>query len=68
MDYQAALSQVKADLHASDSEIATSLSAFIIVQGITPLFWSSVSELKGRKVRKQSTAIMLLIAYEFIGV
>ncbi|EJC98039.1 MFS general substrate transporter [Fomitiporia mediterranea MF3/22] len=48
--YSPALNQVKADLHASDTEIATSLSVFIIVQGVTPLFWSALSEVKGRKI------------------
>lgn len=47
----AAISDIKRDLHASDAEIALSLSIFIIVQGGSPIFWSAVSEIKGRKVR-----------------
>lgn len=46
----AAINDIKRDLHASDAEIALSLSTFIIVLGGSPLFWSAVSEIKGRKV------------------
>lgn len=48
--FAAALAQIQADLRATDTQIASSLSSFIIVQGVAPLFWSSVSEVYGRKV------------------
>ena len=50
----AAINDIKRDLHATESEIALSLSIFIIVQGGSPLFWSAVSEIKGRKVGTHS--------------
>ena len=50
----AAINDIKRDLHATESEIALSLSIFIIVQGGSPLFWSAVSEIKGRKVSTHS--------------
>ncbi|KAL5520057.1 hypothetical protein ACEPAG_1717 [Sanghuangporus baumii] len=65
--YSPALSQIKADLHASDTEIATSLSTFIIVQGVTPLFWSSVSELKGRKIVYITSEIICIVGCLLVG-
>jgi MFS family permease len=49
----AANAQIGLSLHASDSEITWTMSVFIIVQGLFPLVWSAVSEIKGRKVRSQ---------------
>lgn len=45
----AAIESVQSDLHATTNEIALSLSLFILVQGVSPLLWSSVSDIKGRK-------------------
>ncbi|KAF8315658.1 vacuolar DHA amino acid exporter [Clavulina sp. PMI_390] len=47
--YNPAIKQIEQDLHASSSQISLSLSLFILVQGNAPLFWSAVSEIKGRK-------------------
>jgi hypothetical protein len=49
----AAIKNIQTDLHASNAEIALSLSLFILVQGTAPLFWSAVSEIKGRKVSRR---------------
>ena len=46
----AAINDVERDLHATTNEIALSLSLFILVQGNFPLIWSSISEIKGRKL------------------
>ena len=46
----AAIEYVQRDLNATTNEIALSLSLFILVQGVSPLLWSSVSDIKGRKV------------------
>jgi len=46
----AAIEDVQRDLQASINEIALSLSLFILVQGISPLLWSSLSDIKGRKI------------------
>jgi len=49
----AAIPDIKRSLGASDSDISLSLSLFIVVQGTTPLLWSAISEIKGRKVRRR---------------
>lgn len=46
----AANALIEQDLHASSSDISWSLSVFILVQGLFPLVWSAISEIKGRKV------------------
>jgi MFS family permease len=48
--FLAAIEYVQRDLNATTNEIALSLSLFILVQGVSPLLWSSVSDIKGRKV------------------
>ncbi|KAH7099006.1 vacuolar DHA amino acid exporter [Auriculariales sp. MPI-PUGE-AT-0066] len=47
--YNPAIPDIKRQLHASDQDITLSLSLFIVVQGTTPLLWSAISEIKGRK-------------------
>jgi hypothetical protein len=51
-DYRcpAGISDIEHDLHATSGEISLSLALFILVQGGFPIFWSVISELKGRKV------------------
>ncbi|KAK0204093.1 vacuolar DHA amino acid exporter [Desarmillaria ectypa] len=41
--------EMERDLPATSGEISLSLSLFVLVQGITPLLWSSISEVKGRR-------------------
>ncbi|KLO08653.1 MFS general substrate transporter [Schizopora paradoxa] len=48
--YNPAINEIKEDLHTTDADIALTLSVFIFVQGAAPLFWSAVSEIKGRKI------------------
>lgn len=48
--FLAAVSEIESDLHASSSDISLSLSLFILIQGTTPIVWSALSEIKGRKV------------------
>ncbi|KAJ7714005.1 vacuolar DHA amino acid exporter [Mycena metata] len=45
-----AISDMEADLPATASQISLSLSLFIALQGVMPLFWSAISEVKGRKL------------------
>ncbi|EJD50728.1 vacuolar DHA amino acid exporter [Auricularia subglabra TFB-10046 SS5] len=47
--YNPAITDIKAQLGATDQEISLTISLFIIIQGSTPLLWSAVSEFKGRK-------------------
>ncbi|KAF7326961.1 Vacuolar DHA amino acid exporter [Mycena venus] len=44
-----AIADMEADLPATASQIGLSLSLFIAFQGCMPLFWSAISEVKGRK-------------------
>ncbi|RDB15304.1 hypothetical protein Hypma_004735 [Hypsizygus marmoreus] len=45
-----AVSQMEADLPATSSQFSLSISVFILVQGMMPLVWSAISEVKGRKL------------------
>lgn len=44
-----AIASLRTDLDASNELIAASVSLFILFQGITPILWSGVSEIKGRR-------------------
>lgn len=46
----AAITQIEADLHASEGQLSLTLSLYILAQGTIPLIWSSASEVQGRKV------------------
>ncbi|KAG8996778.1 hypothetical protein FRB94_008032 [Tulasnella sp. JGI-2019a] len=48
--YNPAFNQIEQQLHASNAEIAASLSIFILVQGSAPIIWSAISEIKGRNI------------------
>ncbi|KAK0445989.1 vacuolar DHA amino acid exporter [Desarmillaria tabescens] len=41
--------EMERDLPATSGEISLSVSLFILMQGVTPLLWSSISEVKGRR-------------------
>ncbi|KAJ7353399.1 vacuolar DHA amino acid exporter [Mycena albidolilacea] len=45
-----AIAEMETDLPATASQISLSLSLFVAFQGVMPLFWSAVSEVKGRKL------------------
>ncbi|KAF8517403.1 vacuolar DHA amino acid exporter [Hysterangium stoloniferum] len=47
--YNPAIDDIKTELHASNQQISLTLATFILAQGIVPLFWSAVSEIRGRK-------------------
>jgi|SRR5882762_1560130 MFS family permease len=55
----AANQDIQQKLHAYPSQISLSLSLFILVQGVFPLAWAAISEIKGRKVRYAHTAFIL---------
>lgn len=46
----AAVQEMQEDLPATSSQFSWSISAFILLQGLVPLVWSAISEIKGRKV------------------
>ncbi|GLB45505.1 putative major facilitator superfamily protein [Lyophyllum shimeji] len=45
-----AVEQMEVDLPATSSQFSLSLSIFILVQGLVPLVWTAISEVKGRKL------------------
>ncbi|KAF5315382.1 hypothetical protein D9619_007469 [Psilocybe cf. subviscida] len=45
-----AVETMEADLHATPSQFSLSISIFILTQGLFPLIWSAISEVKGRKL------------------
>ncbi|KAF8136136.1 vacuolar DHA amino acid exporter [Boletus edulis] len=53
--------QIEHELHASSSDISWSLSVFVLVQGLFPLVWSAISEIKGRKVVYLSSMSLFVV-------
>ena len=47
--YLAAVEEMETELPATPSQFSLSISLFILFQGTIPLFWSAISEVKGRK-------------------
>ncbi|THU96182.1 MFS general substrate transporter [Dendrothele bispora CBS 962.96] len=45
-----AVNQMETDLPATSSQISMSISLFLLFQGIIPILWSTLSEVKGRKL------------------
>ncbi|KAF8956891.1 vacuolar DHA amino acid exporter [Flammula alnicola] len=45
-----AVQEMEADLRATGSQFSLSISIFILTQGLMPLIWSAISEVKGRKL------------------
>ncbi|KAM0748205.1 MFS general substrate transporter [Meredithblackwellia eburnea MCA 4105] len=45
-----ALADLQKDLHASDGLLSATVSLFILGQGVFPMIWSGISEIKGRKM------------------
>ncbi len=58
--FVAAIEDMERDLPATSGQISLSISLFIALQGVTPLFWSSISEVKGRRVQRTQGAWVLL--------
>ncbi|KAF9468747.1 major facilitator superfamily domain-containing protein [Collybia nuda] len=45
-----AVEEMQNDLDATSAQFSLSISLFILVQGLVPLVWSAISEIKGRKL------------------
>ena len=45
----AAVEEMETELPAIPSQFSLSIALFILVQGTMPLFWTAISEIKGRK-------------------
>ncbi|KAJ9110434.1 hypothetical protein QFC19_001560 [Naganishia cerealis] len=48
--YNPAFDELRAELHATDTQLALSLSIFILFQGGFPVLWSTIAEITGRKI------------------
>ncbi|KAF8802110.1 MFS general substrate transporter [Phlegmacium glaucopus] len=46
----AAVQEMEAQLPATPSQFSLSIALFILIQGMMPLFWCAISEVKGRKL------------------
>ena len=57
----AAIAEIESDLDATAGQLSLTLSLFILIQGGFPLIWSSVSEIRGRKVSICAHAITYII-------
>ena len=47
--YSAAVEEMETELPATPSQFSLSIALFLLIQGVMPLFWSAISEVKGRK-------------------
>ncbi|KAG6809840.1 hypothetical protein H0H92_014532 [Tricholoma furcatifolium] len=56
-----AVEQMQAQLPATSGQFSWSVSAFILVQGLMPLVWSAISEVKGRKIFLVSSSAVITI-------
>ncbi|KXN88549.1 hypothetical protein AN958_07185 [Leucoagaricus sp. SymC.cos] len=45
-----AVTAMEEDLHTTSSQFSLSLALFLVVQGLVPVAWSGISEIKGRKM------------------
>jgi hypothetical protein len=57
---------MEAELPATPSQFSLSISLFILIQGLMPLFWSAISEVKGRKVSQVELTINCLFNYQIM--
>jgi MFS family permease len=51
LKFEAAIKQIETDLKATSGQVSPVLGVFIILQGVGPLLWCPISEIKGRKVK-----------------
>ena len=56
----AAVKEMETELPATPSQFSLSISLFMLFQGLMPLFWSAISEVKGRKASQIELAHFLL--------
>ena len=58
--YPAAVEEMEIELPATPSQFSLSIALFILLQGLMPLFWSAISEVKGRKASQVELVNYLL--------
>ncbi|KAF5362842.1 hypothetical protein D9758_007089 [Tetrapyrgos nigripes] len=62
-----AVSEMEAVLPATPTQISLTLSLFMLFQGVIPLLWSAVSEVKGRKLVYVSSLTIFTIGSIVVG-
>lgn len=61
--FNPSIKQVEADLRTTSAKISLSLSIFIVCQGVMPLLWTAISEIKGRKLVYVVTLTISMVGY-----
>ncbi|KAF8636200.1 hypothetical protein AX17_003688 [Amanita inopinata Kibby_2008] len=56
-----AVKEMEDQLHATSGQFSLSISIFILLQGLMPLAWSAVSEIKGRRLVYLVSLVMFTI-------
>ncbi|TFK31058.1 major facilitator superfamily domain-containing protein, partial [Crucibulum laeve] len=57
-----AVEEMQRELPATSGQFSLSISMFILLQGLMPLFWSAVSEVKGRKIVYLTSLALFTVA------
>ncbi|KAI6166681.1 vacuolar DHA amino acid exporter [Pisolithus thermaeus] len=60
--------QIEQQLHATSQQISLSLSLPILAQGNFPVFWSAVSEIKGRKLVYLVSIVLFILGSATVAV
>ncbi|KAF7767901.1 hypothetical protein Agabi119p4_7144 [Agaricus bisporus var. burnettii] len=63
-----AVQAMEQDLPATSDQFSLSISLFALVQGITPIAWSAISEIKGRKLVYLLSLVLVIVASIVIAV
>jgi MFS family permease len=62
--FTAAVQAMEQDLPATSDQFSLSISLFALVQGLMPIAWSAISEIKGRKARLLFCILMMPISHD----
>ncbi|KAF8884888.1 major facilitator superfamily domain-containing protein [Gymnopilus junonius] len=59
--------QIEADLSATGSQFSLDISTFILIQGLVPLIWNTIYEMKGSKFVYVFSLVLFTIANIFLA-
>ena len=51
LKFEAAIKQIETEFKANSNQISAILATYFVLQGVGPLLWTPISEIKGRKVK-----------------
>lgn len=63
-----AVKEMELDLPATSTQFSLSVSLFVLVQGLFPLIWSAVSEVKGRRLVYLASLSVFTIGSVVVGI